>query len=146
LERDAHPIRALLLAAETVKVGRDPDGGPGHSGIEDWLQFLGDKPARGLRPLAEALLEPLLPVRLGGPETVLREMISSTGGTPLRGGPTLAFDPQGRWLATRGSDGTVSLWDLRNPKAPSVETPGKSRVEKLVFDSQGNRSVAHFRS
>ena len=52
---------------------------------------------------------------------------------------TLAFDPQGRWLATLGSgDYTARLWDLEDPEAEPRVLRGHERgVQALAFDPRG---------
>jgi hypothetical protein len=98
-------------------------------------------PQRALLLATEAVKRPLETddVRLGGPETLLRDLIASTGGLPLRGHKgevwALAFDPQGRWLATASADKTVRLWDLEHPEAkPRVLRGHESGVSTLAFD------------
>jgi len=103
-QRNLHPIRALLLAAESVK-----------------------------RPLEQD------EAALGGPESVLRDLIGATGGIPLSGRVlTLGVDPQGRWLATGDLAATVRLWDLSNPRAaPRTLRGHEEKIWTLTFDAQG---------
>ena len=100
---ERHPIRALLLAAESVRRPLDADG-----------------------------------TRLGGSETVLRELIGATGGRPLGEACALGFDPQGRWLATGRDDQTVRLWDLEHLESkPRVLPAHGGVIEAVAFDPQG---------
>jgi WD40 repeat protein len=98
-------------------------------------------PVRALLLAAEAVKRPLEAddVRLGGPESVLRERIAATGGIPLAAeGLCLGFDPRGRWLATGALDGTLQLWDLRQPTSTPRSLRGHTRgFWTLAFDPQG---------
>jgi hypothetical protein len=101
-------------------------------------------PLRALLLAAEAVKRPLEAdgVALGGPESVLRELVGRTDGLPLRGheGPirAIAFDPQGRWLATGSYDGTARLWDLADPNAePRVLRGHEGLIHAIAFDPQG---------
>jgi len=98
-------------------------------------------PIRALLLAAEAVRWPLKKdgVLLGGPETLLRELMAATGGKLLIGaGPAVDFDPQGRWLATGGEDGTVRLGDLHQPQAePRVLRGHEGGIRDLAFDPQG---------
>ncbi len=103
-ESDKHPIRALLLAVESVKRPWDSDG-----------------------------------LRLGGPESLLRELIASIGGIPLNGGSAVAFDPKGRWLATGGRGRDRAPVGSPAPRSPSRGNCTGTIIGfmTLAFDAQG---------
>ena len=100
-------------------------------------------PIRALLLAAEAVKRPFETdgVRLGGPESLLRQIVASTGGMPLSpGGSPFGFAPGGHWLATRCPDDTVCLWDLGRPEAgPRLLQGHQGRVSALAFDHRGHR-------
>ncbi|MFI5895742.1 hypothetical protein ACIA5D_37170 [Actinoplanes sp. NPDC051513] len=52
---------------------------------------------------------------------------------------TLAFRPDGRRLASAGSDGTVRVWPVGEPGAPVVLHGNDSYVESVAFSPDGSR-------
>lgn len=113
------------------------------------------KPQRALLLAVEAVKRPLEAdgVLLGEAETVLRNILTVSGGLPLGGhnGPvsSLSFDTEGRWLAIGSEDGTTQLWDLSHPQAkPRMLPVNEGSVTKIAFDPQrrwlasGNRAGA----
>ncbi len=84
--------------------------------------------------------------RLAGYSGVLWDLTAPPEARPLRvQGRTweLAFDPEGRWLAT-GSRGPVSLWPLGRPY-PQVLTGHTKLVTGVVFTPDGRQLVSSSR-
>jgi WD40 repeat protein len=115
LER--YPLRSLLLAVESVKV-----------------------------PLKAAEPEP------PAARQALYESLANAGGIVLKGHAddiwTLAFSPDGHWLATAGKDKRVYLWDVRSSdpasdplalqKRDEAQVGHQAEVTSLAFSPDGH--------
>ena len=66
------------------------------------------------------------------------EMRTSLGGH-LRGTTSLAIHPNGRWLASSGSDRTVKIWDLSSGEALQTLTGHSQTIFSIAFDETGDR-------
>ena len=102
--------------------------------------YKGDDPIRALLLSAQAVKRPFEAddVQLGRPMTLLRELISATGGISLGWGPVSEVDPNRRWLATADERGYIRLWDLGNPVAPPTKLPWHVREDtRPTFDPKG---------
>jgi WD40 repeat protein len=87
---------------------------------------LGQSLPRGLLLAVEAVNmnlnenEPVVPIAY----QALRDGLERSVGTPLSGGSlpasTLAISPDDRWVAIGGEDGSIQLWDLKNPDNPPI--------------------------
>ncbi len=74
-------------------------------------------------------------------EQALGNVVNSIPGIGL-GGHTngmiaLTIDPRGRWLVTRGNDGTVRLWDLSAEELARPLSGHDAKITSVVVDSQG---------
>lgn len=82
-------------------------------------------------------------------ENGLREILSQTGGIPLReadGVGEVEFGPHMKWIAGSSSrDGKVRLWSLSNPSAAPIlltDSTGKAAVGGCAFDPNGEQLAA----
>ncbi len=145
-ERDQHPIRALLLAAESVKRPLDTDdvflGGPTALLREVVATTGGSALAGGGRVVA---IDPRGRwLASGGKGATVRlwdlqhpkvqpRVLRGSDGDIL----SLAFDAKGRWLAG-GSTRNLQLWDLQQPEAGPQKLRGNQLwIETLAFDPRG---------
>ena len=52
---------------------------------------------------------------------------------------SLAFSPDGRWLASGSNDATIRIWDFKTSTCLKVLNGHRSRVQSLAFDPHGVR-------
>ena len=73
-------------------------------------------------------------------EQSIRDSLSQISGIPLIGHEaiTLAFSPDGNWLATGNDESTVSLWDMNNPSSQPIVLKGDSLIYTIIFSPDGN--------
>jgi WD40 repeat protein/energy-coupling factor transporter ATP-binding protein EcfA2 len=76
-------------------------------------------------------------------EKSMRDSLSQVGGIPLGGHEgaitTLAFSPDGNWLATGSADTTARLWNMNNPSAEPIVLKGHEEgISTLAFSPDGN--------
>src|SRR5439155_25958993 len=71
-----------------------------------------------------------------------RATIRSFPGKPYHVTFSVAFSPDGQRLASGSSDGTVRLWDLRQPEADPVVLPGDGVSVYSVAFSPDNQRLA----
>ena len=72
-------------------------------------------------------------------ERKMRDLLTQVGGIPLAGHEdeinTLAFSPDGEWLATGSNDNTARLWNIRNPSAAPIVLKGhEDDILTLTFN------------
>lgn len=106
--------------------------------------LLAEFPQRSLLLALEALgeMRRIGGGHLPGAEQSLRDTLSSVGGMPLVGHEgtvnSVAFSPDGAWLATAGNDGDVRLWSVQDPTAsPLILSGHTDRVANLAFSPDG---------
>lgn len=79
-------------------------------------------------------------------EQALRDSLGRVSGIPLIGheGPvtTLAFSPDGHWLATGSFDHAVRLWNMQNPSEESITLNWHEDPIELLAFSPDNRLLA----
>jgi CHAT domain/WD domain, G-beta repeat len=104
---------------EVWSVAFSPDGGTVAIGCSDQVAVLVDHHGRELARLTHQ------PVRRGGGQAPLPRDVA-----------TVAFSPDGRWLATGSTDGNARIWST----AGSVSTtlPHPEAVSDLAFTPNGN--------
>lgn len=146
-ELDRHPTRALLLAAQSVKLSLDR----GEAGPARPQTVLRQQVGRtGGLPLSMAgsamAFDPQrrwLAIGEVDGSLRLRELRNPSHQPMSRRCHNgliwaLAFDQQGRWLASGSSDETVCLWDVQHLDAqPRILRGHRGPVSRVIFDPAG---------
>ncbi len=134
VERQRRETNAQQLVAE--RKGRETIAQRQASEAQD---LNNEYPIRALLLAIEAVKRPLEAdgARLGDAESLLRELLESTGGIPLQGSSALAFDPKGERLATGGKNGAVWLYEAGELKDPGRLEGHEGEVTALAFSPKG---------
>lgn len=81
-------------------------------------------------------------VRYWDPDTGKMGMVYRHDGPVTR----VAFNPDGRWIAGAGFDGTVHVWEVTTGDEVTPPLPHDNGLTDLAFDSSGRRLVTATRS